>query len=143
MRRLRVRVNGEWYVIEVGDIHQSPVEVLIDDETYLVELEGGTSESFRSNPPRVSSRQDRDQGSLGLRGIMQSNEKLVRCPLPGKVLSVSVIKGQLLDLGDEICILESMKMEQTVRAGHKGIVKSIKIKKDQTVNAGMPLIELQ
>ena len=142
MRRLRVRVNGEWYTVEVGDIHQSPVEVLIDDETYLVELEGGTSESFRSNVSR-GSRRERKQESRGLRGIVQSNEKLVRCPLPGKVLSVSVTKGQPIDEGDEICVLESMKMEQSVRAGHRGIVKSIKIKKDQNVNAGMPLIELQ
>lgn len=142
MRRLRVRVNGEWYMVEVGDIHQSPVEVLVDDETYLVELEGGTSEAFR---PAVSrgSRRERKQESLGLRGIVQSNDKLVRCPLPGKVLSVSVTKGQPLNEGDEICVLESMKMEQSVRAGLRGVVKSIKIKKDQSVNAGMPLIELQ
>ena len=39
MKQLRVRVNGEWYTVEVGDVYQSPVEVVVDGETYLVELD--------------------------------------------------------------------------------------------------------
>ena len=48
-----------------------------------------------------------------------------------------------MEAGDEICLLESMKMEQSVRMANSGIVKNIKIKKDQVLNAGQPLIEVQ
>jgi biotin carboxyl carrier protein len=49
----------------------------------------------------------------------------------------------VLDAGDEICLLESMKMEQSVRMAKGGTVKNIKVKPGQAINAGTPLIELQ
>ena len=139
MKRMRVRVNGEWYAIEVGDVYQSPVEVMVDGEPYLVEL--GAAVEGDMPPMRV--RQQPKVEQPGLRGITQGDERVIRCPLPGKVVTVSVTKGQVLEPGDEICMLESMKMEQSVRMARGGTVKNIKIKQDQSVNAGAPLIELQ
>ncbi len=138
MKQLRVRVNGEWYTVEVGDVYQSPVEVVVDGESYLIELD--TAVESGAAPTR--GRQQRKVEQPGLRGITQGDDRVIRCPLPGKVLSVAVDKGQVLEAGDEICKLESMKMEQSVRMATGGTVKNVKIKKDQSVNAGTPLIEL-
>ena len=92
MKRLRVRVNGEWYSIEVGDIYQSPVEVIVDGEPYLVELgaavEGGVPARRLRQQPKVE--------QPGLRGTTEGDERVIRCPLPGKVVSILVIKGQAL-----------------------------------------------
>ncbi len=139
MKQLRVRVNGEWYTIDVGDVYQSPVEVVVDGETYLVELDT----AVETGTGRTRGRQQRKVEQPGLRGITQGDNRVIRCPLPGKVVSVAVTKGQVLEAGDEICQLESMKMEQSVRMATGGTVKNVKIKKDQSVDAGTPLIELQ
>ena len=139
MKQLRVRVNGEWYTIDVGDVYQSPVEVVVDGETYLVELDT----AVETGTGRTRGRQQRKVEQPGLRGITQGDDRVIRCPLPGKVVSVAVAKGQVLEAGDEICQLESMKMEQSVRMATGGTVKNVKIKKDQSVDAGTPLIELQ
>ena len=139
MKRIRVRVNGDWYNVEVGDIYQSPVEVLVDGEPYEVEL--GSADA--GVPPRARTRQQRKVEQPGLRGITQGDDHVIRCPLPGKVVLISVTKGQVVEPGDEICVLESMKMEQSVRMAQGGTIKNIKIKKDQSVNAGSPLVELQ
>ena len=140
MRRLRLRVNGQWYSVQVGDVYQTPVEVRIDEEVYLVELDTATGTTRVQTP---APRQERKEDLPGLRGITQGNDKIIRCPLPGRVIAVSVTKGQHLDPGDEICVLESMKMEQSVRMAQRGLVKSVKIKQDQSVNAGTPLLEIQ
>ncbi len=139
MKQLRVRVNGEWYTVDVGDVYQSPVEVVVDGETYLVELDT----AVESGSERTRGRQQRKIEQPGLRGITQGDDRVIRCPLPGKVVSVAVAKGQVLEAGDEICQLESMKMEQSVRMATGGTVKNVKIKKDQSVEAGTALIELQ
>jgi biotin carboxyl carrier protein len=133
---MRLRVNDAWYDVEVGDVYQSPVEVVVDGETYLVEM--GTAAA--SNLPRI--RQAPKVEQPGLRGITEGDERVIRCPLPGKVVSIQVIKGQVLEAGDEICVLESMKMEQTVRMAKAGTVKNIKMKVDQSITAGSPMIEL-
>jgi len=137
VKRLRVKVNEEWYAVEVGDIYQSPVEVVVDGEAFLVEVGGpdGEAHSPRRAAPKAA--------QPGLRGLTQGAERVVRCPLPGKIVTVSIVKGQELEAGDEICLLESMKMEQSVRMAKGGTVKSVKIKKDQTINAGQPLIEIR
>lgn len=135
---MRLKVNGEWYSVEVGDAYQSPVEVIVDGETYLVEMgvaADGPLPTVRRQAPKTE--------QPGLRGITEGDERVIRCPLPGKVVSIKITKGQELEAGDEICVLESMKMEQTVRMAKSGTVKNIKIKADQAVNAGSPLIELQ
>jgi len=138
VKRVRVRVNDDWYDVEIGDLYQRPVEVVVDGETYLVEVgnpsEGGAPVR-RSGPAKAE--------LPGLRGITQGDERVIRCPLPGKIVSVTVTKGQVLEAGDEICLLESMKMEQSVRMARGGVVKGVKVKKNQAVEAGQPLLEIQ
>ena len=138
MKRMRMKVNGEWYEVEVGDVYQTPVEVMVDGESYLVEL-GAAADG----PPAPRQRQAPKVQQPGLRGITEGDERVIRSPLPGKVVKVAVTKGQVLEAGDEICVLESMKMEQSVRMAKGGVVKNIKIKVSQAVNAGSPMIELQ
>ena len=138
MRKVRVRVNDEWYDVRVGDIYQSPVDVEIDGEIYMVELDAAVSSGSRKSESNRTTRKRNEQA--GLRGLI--DEKVIRCPLPGRVVSVSVVKDQTLQPGDEICVLESMKMELSVRASEVGVAKNIKIKKNQTIGAGDPMIEL-
>jgi biotin carboxyl carrier protein len=138
LKRMRMKVNSEWYDVEVGDVYQSPVEVIVDGEAYLVEL--GTAPD---GLPAPRMRQVPKVEQPGLRGITEGDERVIRSPLPGKVVSINVTKGQILEPGDEICILESMKMEQSVRIAKAGMVKNIKIKTAQNINAGAPMIELQ
>ena len=138
MKRLRLKIDDEWYDIEVGDTYQSPVEVIVDGESFSVEIgtpTDGVMPQRRNQAPKAE--------LPGLRGESKGDENVIRCPLPGKIVSISVEKGQSLEIGDEICKLESMKMEQSVRMGKPGKVKNIKVKKDQTINAGQPLIEIQ
>ena len=138
MKRMRVRVNDDWYDVEIADLFQNPVEVVVDGETYLVEVGNPGDVGV---PARRSA--TRKAELPGLRGMTQGDERVIRCPLPGKIVSVTVTKGQELEAGDEICLLESMKMEQSVRMARSGVVKGVKIKKDQAVEAGQPLLEIQ
>ena len=140
MRRMRVRINDQWHIVELGDFYQSPVEVTVDGQLYLVELEGAI-DTGPPRPPRTS--REHGMERPGLRGITQGNDSVIRCPLPGRVISISLTKGQQVEPGDEICVLESMKMEQSVRMAQRGIVKSVKVKRNQSINAGAPLVELQ
>ena len=140
MRRMRVRVNGQWHAVELGDLYQSPIEVNVDGEVYLVELEGGPQTGRRQ---AVGARRERKAELPGLRGITQGSDGVVRCPLPGRVIAVSLTKGQEVEPGDQICVLDSMKMEQSVRMAQRGTVKSVKVKRNQNITAGAPLIALQ
>jgi acetyl-CoA carboxylase biotin carboxyl carrier protein len=64
-------------------------------------------------------------------------------PMGGKVLEVKVNVGDKVNDGDEVVILEAMKMELPVVAEASGTVKEIKCKKGDAVEAEAVMIVLE
>ena len=60
-----------------------------------------------------------------------------------RVLAIMVKRGTEVSEGDEMCIVEAMKMEQSIRAPKAGTVKKIYVKPQQQVDTNDPLIELK
>jgi pyruvate carboxylase subunit B len=55
--------------------------------------------------------------------------------IPGLVLSVKVKVGDRVEEGDELVVIESMKMMRNYLATHGGVVKEICVRENQIVNA--------
>jgi acetyl/propionyl-CoA carboxylase alpha subunit/acetyl-CoA carboxylase carboxyltransferase component len=66
----------------------------------------------------------------------------VRAPLAGTVVSVAVAPGQLVVPGDELLVIEAMKMEHEVRAQTAGRVREVPVAAGATVPAGKVLVVL-
>ena len=67
----------------------------------------------------------------------------VMSPMGGKIIDVKVNVGDTLNEGDEVVILEAMKMELPVVANGSGTVKEVKCKKGDAVEADAVLIVLE
>lgn len=63
-------------------------------------------------------------------------------PIPGKVLSISVKKGQTVKADDLVLILEALKMENEIYCNVGGEVIDIKVNEGDSVNANDVLIVL-
>ncbi|CAH0521817.1 unnamed protein product [Peronospora belbahrii] len=50
---------------------------------------------------------------------------LMLCPMPGMLVSVAVEVGQQVELGQELAVVEAMKMQNVLRSEKRGIIKSI------------------
>ena len=66
----------------------------------------------------------------------------VRAPLTGTVVSVAVTAGQPVAPGDELLVIEAMKMEHEVRAQAAGRVREVPVAPGATVPAGAVLVVL-
>jgi acetyl-CoA carboxylase biotin carboxyl carrier protein len=64
-------------------------------------------------------------------------------PMGGKVLDVKVKSGDAINEGDEVVILEAMKMELPVVSEVSGKVKEVKCSKGDTVEAESVLVILE
>lgn len=80
---------------------------------------------------------------MGLSLGNASVEDEIHAPMPGVILEVNVSEGDEVKQGDFLCVLEAMKMENTLTASRDGIVKSVNIAKGETVDKGKLLIEFQ
>ncbi len=67
----------------------------------------------------------------------------IKAPMPGLVLEISVEVGQEVQEGDNLLILEAMKMENSFTSPRAGIIKSIVVNKGQAVDKGQLLIEFE
>ncbi|MEJ2427140.1 MAG: biotin/lipoyl-binding protein, partial [Candidatus Thiodiazotropha sp.] len=67
----------------------------------------------------------------------------VGAPIPGKVTQISVSVGDTVNKGDPLFTLEAMKMFTTVNASMTGVVQSIEIEPDTTVEAKDLLLRLR
>ena len=144
MTTIRVRVGQQWYTVEVGDLSQSPVQVTVDGETFEVEVESDSGPT----PPR----RGRPAGGLAVPeapvpassgSAAPVDDDILRSPMPGRVMSILVRPGDTVSAGDEVCVVEAMKMEQSIQAHRDGVVKTVFVQPLDSVSANDPLVELE
>uniref|UniRef100_A0A452HJB2 Propionyl-CoA carboxylase alpha chain, mitochondrial n=1 Tax=Gopherus agassizii TaxID=38772 RepID=A0A452HJB2_9SAUR len=74
---------------------------------------------------------------------VEDTTSILRSPMPGAVVAVSVKPGDLVSEGQEICVIEAMKMQNSMIAAKTGKVKALHCKAGETVGEGDLLIELE
>ncbi len=142
-RQIRVRVRGKWYTVEVEDPERYPFQVKVDGESIEVEVDRDSIASGQSGPQAAPKPKSAPAGPIGLSAITQEDQKIIRSPMPGKIVAVSVKVWDSVSSGTEICILETMKMEQSVRISQNGVVRAVFIRSGQNVSVGEPLLQLE
>ena len=163
---LKVEVNGKWFVVEVEDLTTDPVRTLVDGHVVDVSLSSIESERSEARtsptalsqasapapkpvappptiaqPPTLSSTAQPQPEPTG--SGSPSVTKMFTAPMPGTILSILVTVGDQVVTGDTVCILEAMKMQQSLRADWSGIVKTVYVGVGDQVLGGAPILELE
>lgn len=108
-------------VEEVGEYW----DVLIEGELYAVKVQD--ERSYRLENMRSS-------------GVSLSGEATISSPMPGIIIALSVSVGDAVRHGDKVVILESMKMENELRALCDGVVSQIHVSAGASVEKDQPLV---
>jgi biotin carboxyl carrier protein len=72
--------------------------------------------------------------------VPDSGELLIKAPMPGLVVDVSVEVGQEVEAGQKVVILESMKMENELKTPRAGEVERIQVKAGDSVEQNEVLV---
>lgn len=146
--KYQVRIDHRTFIVDVVDVHTRPVIAIVDGEEFEVWPEGGTIS------PGVPDNQDADgQRTVKVSGYTQGSQSAdhtpttsfstseVRAPIPGVVISLEVQNGDQVSYGQELCVIESMKMKNSIRASRAGVIKSIRVIPSQNVKHNDILME--
>jgi acetyl/propionyl-CoA carboxylase alpha subunit/acetyl-CoA carboxylase carboxyltransferase component len=82
--------------------------------------------------------QDDEDEAVGPEGT-----KPLRAPLQGTVISITVAPGETVRAGQQVLVMESMKMEHVVAAEFSGVLRELTIGEGETVFEGHPLAFLE
>ncbi len=80
-----------------------------------------------------------NRGGSGL----ESSEKNIFSPMPGKIVKILVSEGDPIQKGDTAVIISAMKMESEYKAAIDGIVKKINVSEGDTIEGNQILIEIE
>jgi len=123
-----VITNNKSFEVDVEDKGEGNFEVFVEGEHFAFNL----MDEFRKRMEEIL-HGGKDRAASGE----------VRTSMPGKVTRVFVKEGDFVEKDKPLLTLEAMKMENEFRAPKDGIVKSIKVKVGDVVNAGALLVVIE
>ena len=73
----------------------------------------------------------------------RQDQGALEAPMPGRVAAVKAEPGQRVARGEELLVVEAMKMENALRAPRAGIVRAVHVTAGEMVAPGRPLVEIE
>jgi len=142
---LDVSVSGTRVPVDVVWL-DGTASFLVDGHVVDLTLEGqgpelGAIASGHRSYVRVESERDR-ASAAARRGGAAGNEKVVKAPMPGRVVRVLVKAGTTVEAGTTLCVIEAMKMENEVKAKTACTVVEVFAAEGATVESGAKLFAL-
>ena len=142
-------VNGAQMEADTLVIKDNLLHILHQHTSYRVEIVSFSKEektaSIKVNGHTYSiaikDRFDDLLHQLGLDNLQSSKVAELKAPMPGLVLSVLVKEGDEVKKGDNLFVLEAMKMENIIKSPADVTIKSIKIKPSDKVEKNQVLIQ--
>lgn len=78
----------------------------------------------------------------GSRGQRQESNGTVYAPMTGRVIALRVSEGQEVQVGEELAVIEAMKMEHSLTAEQDGVVTELSIVEGEQVVSQQPLLDI-
>ncbi len=143
-----LHVNGEPRVIDFLPLGESALySIIMDNDSHelLVEERGGLFEVLTRGRLFEADVLDERAQLLAARrtaAAVETGEISIRAPMPGLVVAIPVSEGQEVKAGQTVVILESMKMQNELKAPRDGVVQRISAEPGKSVEQGKPLITI-
>lgn len=91
----------------------------------------------------VRDEQDLLLDRMGFKTAAEIGEGDLNAPMPGKILEVLVKEGDEVKLGEPVAILEAMKMENELKAPISGIISSIAVTPNDSLEKNALILEIK
>jgi len=144
-----IKINDNEKNLKILTMSSRGIEFILDQKYHKVKYLDNTTSQMKivvdGVPITITKHQNlneivfKNSGESGV-GTSQLN---LYSQIPGKVVKISISEGSEVKNGDVICVLESMKMQVSIKSHKDGIVKKIKIKDGGTVAKNDVIAEIE
>jgi biotin carboxyl carrier protein len=138
---LVLRIEGIEHELKLISFKGNAFEFIFDNSFYEIRVLESTSTDLKilmnGNPltlKKHSRLAEIIEKSAGRGGGGQSSQNSISSQIPGRIISVSISKGDSVKKGDNIVVLESMKMQVAIKSPRDGVIKDLKVKEGQSIS---------
>lgn len=153
--KYKIAVGEKKFEVEIGVIKDGLAQVTVNNQTYEVNIENyaevtgggaikqssampGPSRPKASAPPDASPSQESVPVSPPTAG-----SGVITAPISGRILEVKVKVGDTISAGQEMLVLEAMKMENSINSNVSGKVLEIRVQTGDQVSTGDILMVIE
>lgn len=144
MTLYQVTIDGKKYQVEIEDVNAQPVEAVVNGHPVQVWVEQSRrqaapipdeSASPPSAPPQAAPAPSvAPTAAAAQPGAVSDRE--VRAPMPGTIVSVDVAPGETVEVGQDLCVLDAMKMNNHIRAPRAGTIAQVETELGEQLQYG-------
>ena len=143
MQKLNFNINGKHYEATITEVEHNVAEVELNGKKYTIDVE--RSEAVASIPTVATPKAAPAAAAPAAAPVAPkaaAGANSIVAPLPGSVVSISVKAGDAVKAGQQLAVIEAMKMENEILAPADGTVKAVHVSAGQAVQQGDALIDL-
>ena len=147
--RWLAKVNGREIALDVLQVSENALSIVMEGQSFQARRENSSDENgtrriivggktYEVTVRDAKSLRSRNQTAAGDSGPLK-----VKASMPGKVVRVLANKGDSVQAGSGILVVEAMKMQNEVRSPKDGTLKELLAREGMNVNAGDVLAVLE
>jgi biotin carboxyl carrier protein len=121
--KVKLTIEGKEYQVTLKDLTTRPIIAEVDGQTYEVWPE----DEQTPIPATISSTPTPAAPAAVIPIPAAAGSLTLSAPLPGVIISVEVKEGQSVSSGQELYVLEAMKMKNSIKANRSGKIASIHV----------------
>ena len=148
MKNYKFTINDNKYSVDIVALEDQIATVEVNGTPYQVEMEmeirkPKTVVKVAAPPTTINNPTQPPQPRVEAvppAAAAPSGGSQIKSPLPGVVLDIYVKVGDTVKQGQRILMLEAMKMENNIDADKEGVVKEVRVRKNDSVMEGDVLI---
>jgi len=141
----QISVDGRLYEVDFQQLSEGGIlSLLLNNhslEAIVEERENSWEVLIHGELYSVDVQDERAYRLARARGTVAeiTGEATIKSPMPGLIIDVLVVPNQVVQKGDKVVILESMKMENELRSPRDGVVKHVYVEPGASVEKNQVL----
>lgn len=142
-------IDGVFFDYKVEKLSESSFKIYSDFAVHTVEVIDQKKKKMMlsvNNRPmevKVLDRMDQILAELGMDSTKSARISEVKAPMPGSILNITIEEGAEVRSGDQLLILEAMKMENVIKSPGDGSIDKIHVSLNQSVEKNQVLISFK
>ncbi len=141
MKEYKYKIDGKEYAVKIDKIEGDQAQLEVNGTPYSVEIiQEKKKETPKVSKPTPAAPAATAAPAPAAAPASTGNGKAVKAPLPGVIISVDVQVGQQVKRGQQVAVLEAMKMENGINAECDGTITEIKVKAGDSILEGTDIL---
>jgi biotin carboxyl carrier protein len=148
--KVQIQIDEKIYDVDISMIENGVYSIIYQNKSYNLELVKSSEDSkkydvstlYNTIPVEIVDVHRKYMKSRQKDDVDEGQEKIFT-PMPGKVIKIPVKKGDKIEPGQTVIIVEAMKMQSEYKVKRECKIKEILVNEGDTVEGNQTLIVLE